>query len=441
MPLLILVFIILIIYGSLFPFDQWTEPKVALFRFLISWPRSVEKADLVQNVLAYAPLGLFLTSYLMRFMRFWPAIVLATIAGTTLSLVMECIQQFLPSRTSSLVDLILNLSGTFAGGLLAAFLSRDALSGARFPAIRKHWFRSGVLSNIGLVTLVLWTLSQTSPLVPTFDMGQLHFGLSRLLYSLQAPENLIISQTVTYALYITALGVLTLTVGRTGKPLLKFFALFVACVLALKVIIEGRQLSLEAVTGAGAAIILLLPLRLLKHKAALGMFGIVSIALGFTISELAAAPEQGTYAFNWIPLAGQMASLYGFQNILEIFWPFFAIAYFARYVTPFHLRDAVAVFGGIAVLAVLFALEWFQQYLPGRYGDVTQVLLGLAGWISPWYVGSADYVSDDPASSTTRRRRKGWFCACCCRAQSVISKYPSFAEPAPSLTTWPISTL
>lgn len=80
MPLLILVFITLIVYGSLFPFIGWTEPKVALFSFLFSWPKTVEKADLVQNVLAYAPVGLFMVIYLMRSTRYWPAIIIATLA-------------------------------------------------------------------------------------------------------------------------------------------------------------------------------------------------------------------------------------------------------------------------------------------------------------------------------------------------------------------------
>jgi VanZ family protein len=404
MPLLIFVFIALIVYGSLFPFTEWSEPKVALFSFLFSWPKTVEKADLVQNILAYAPLGLFLVSYLTRFMRFRPAIITATLAGTMLSLIMECIQQYLPSRISSTIDLAMNLLGTFAGGLLAAFLAQEIISGARFMALRKRWFRTGAVPDIALVTLALWALSQTSPLVPTFDMGQLRYGLSRLFHSLQAPEKLNIAQTLTYALYIAALGLLTQIAGRPGRPVLKPFALFIACVLALKVAIVGRQLSLEAVTGAMAAILVLLPLSRLKNTTAVGMIGIASIALGFTISELTAVPGWQTHAFNWVPFNGQMTSLYGFQNILESIWPFVAIACFVRCVTPYHLRDGAAALGGIVVPAVLFTLEWFQQTLPGRYGDVTQVMLGLAGWIGPWCASSADFINDDAAAPTTQTK-------------------------------------
>ncbi|MEO8407022.1 MAG: VanZ family protein [Oxalobacteraceae bacterium] len=397
MPFLVLIFIALIVYGSLFPFSDWTVPSAALFSFLASWPPVLEKADLIQNVLAYAPLGLFMVSWLIDSMRFWSALVLATLTGATLSFAMESIQQFIPSRTASTSDLAMNLLGTLAGGMAAAFLTHKTFSGAKLIALRNRWLRTGALPNIGLISLALWALSQTSPLVPTFDIAQLRHGLSLLFHSLQTPKNLIFSQTLTYAFYITALGLLTLTIGRNSKTIFAPFLFFIACILVLKVLVAGRQLSLEALMGAVLAVFLLLPLRRLEKKSVVSVTGIVLIAAGFTLSELSAVPELPTYAFNWIPFGGQMDSLNGLQNILDIFWPFFALAYFARYMTLAYHRAEVAVFGGITILAGLFGLEWFQQNLPGRYGDITQVLLGISGWVIPWFPGSTDYASQDPA--------------------------------------------
>lgn len=54
-----LLFLVLIAYGSLYPFDTWRTPAAPLFRFLWHWPAVLTRADLVQNVLAYAPFGLF----------------------------------------------------------------------------------------------------------------------------------------------------------------------------------------------------------------------------------------------------------------------------------------------------------------------------------------------------------------------------------------------
>lgn len=405
MPFLVLIFIALIVYGSLFPFSGWTNSSVSLFSFLGSWPTVLEKADLIQNVLAYAPLGLFSVIWLMKSMRFWPALMLATLMGGVLSFVMESIQQFLPSRMASTSDLAMNLLGTFTGGLAAAFLTQKTFSGARFLDLRNHWLRPGILPNIGLITLALWMLSQTSPLVPTFDIAQLRYGLSLLLHSLQTPENLIFHQALTYAFYITGLGLLTLTIAQNSKTIFTPFLLFIASVLTLKILVTGRQLSLEALLGAVLAVFFLLPFRVLPKKEIIGATGIILISAGFTLSEIASVPELRTYAFNWIPFGGQMDSLNGLQNIFDIFWPFFALAYFACYITPSYRRLEAAVFGGITILIALFGLEWLQQYLPGRYGDITQVLLGIAGWIIPWYLDATEYARKDFYASRAEARR------------------------------------
>lgn len=388
----ILIFSALIVYGSLFPFSGWAYPDAPLFSFLASWPALLEKADLIQNVLAYAPLGLFIVIWRMKSMRFWPALMLATLMGGSLSFVMESIQQFIPVRVASTSDLAMNMLGTFAGGSAAAFLTHKTFSGARLLALRNRWLHAGTLPNIGLITLALWMLSQTSPLLPTFDIGQLRQGLSLLQHSLLTPESLIFSQALTYASYITGLGLLALTIGHHRNTTFTYFLLFIISTLTLKILVAGRQLSLEAVMGTALAALALLPLRLLSKRSVIGVVAITLISAGFAISELTAVPGLETHAFNWIPFGGQMDSINGLQNILEILWPFFALAYFARYMTLSYRHLEVAIFGGITILAALFGLEWFQQSLPGRYGDITQILLGISGWIIPWFLGSAHYA-------------------------------------------------
>lgn len=408
MPLLVVGYIAMLLYGSLYPFSGWSIPAVPLFGFLGSWPATLGMADLVQNVLVYAPLGLLTVLWLVDSLSFWSALFFATLAGTTLSFIIESIQQFIPSRVASTSDLAMNLLGTLLGGMVAAFLTRETFSGARLLALRKQWFRSGPLPNIGLVTIGLWALSQTSPLVPSLDIAHLRHGLSLLFHSVQNPQSIVVSDMLTYALYITALGLLTFTIEHRHKPVFVLFMLLIMFVLTSKVLVVGRQLSLEALAGALIAVILLIPLRLIANRAvAVGVLGIVLIATGFTLSELTSIPGLEKNAFNWIPFIGQMASIAGLQDILDIFWPFFAIAYFTGYVTPVYQRDVAALLGGIIILSTLFTLEWFQQNLTGRYGDITQVLIGLSGWIIPWRVSSAGYARQNavPAETEVRKSR------------------------------------
>jgi hypothetical protein len=295
----------------------------------------------------------------------------------------------------------MNTVGTFLGGLLAAFLTRETFSGTKLLELRDAWFRAGPLPNIGLITVGLWILSQTSPLVPSLDIAHLRQGLSLLNHSLKNPQNLNIAQTSTYALYIAGLGLLASTYRQHGKSVIGLFLTLVGLVLACKVVVVGRQLSLEAVTGAMVATLLLLPLHRMASRI-VAVTGIVLIAAGFALSELGARPGLPTYPFNWIPFIGQMSSISGLENILEIFWPFLAIACFARHATsPCH-REKVAFFGGLTVVAALYFLEWHQQILPGRVGDITQVLLGFAGWMLPWCIGHEDYISRPLASNSTQ---------------------------------------
>ncbi|MFB9243737.1 VanZ family protein [Massilia antarctica] len=387
---LVLVFVVLIVYGSLYPFTGWSAPGAPLFGFLFGGHLRVEKADLVQNVLAYMPFGLFMVAWLMRSTRFGVALVTAAVAGGALSLSMESIQQFLPSRDASRIDLVLNIAGSVAGGMLASLLHGHTLAGPRLVALRAHWLRSGTLPNLGLAALALWALSQTSPLVPTFDMEQLRHGLALLYRSLQQPQVMDMAQMLTYACYLAGLGLLARTVTRDDKPALLLFGSLVACVLVLKIIVDGRQLSLEAVAGAFAAWMFLLAASRLRQAAWIGM---VLIGAGFVISELAPGTDGMRYGFNWIPLVGQMRSLSGLQNILEIFWPFFAIACFARLLTPIGHRQPVVVIGTVGIAAAVFWLEWEQQALPGRFGDITQVLLACAGWVIPWTFAGPDFTS------------------------------------------------
>ncbi|NHZ91349.1 VanZ family protein [Massilia sp. CCM 8733] len=397
---LVLVFLVLIVYGSLYPFSGWSEPPAPLFSFLFANPARVEKADLVQNVLAYMPFGLFMVAWLMRSTRFHVALVTAAVAGGVLSLSMEAIQQFLPSRDASRIDLVLNIFGSVAGGLLASLLHGHTVGGPRLVALRAHWLRTGTLPNLGLAALALWALSQTSPLVPTFDIGQVRHGLALLYGSLRAPETMQIAQLLTYACYLAGLGLLARTVTREDKPALLLFGSLVACVLVLKIIVEGRQLSLEAVAGAFAAWMFLLLVSRVRQAAWMGI-GLIGAA--FVISELAPGPDGMMYGFNWIPLVGQMRSLSGLQNILEIFWPFFAIAYFARSITPIGHRQPVVAIGTVAIAVAVFWLEWSQQGLPGRFGDITQVLLACAGWIIPWTFSGPDFAAQPGAKRDAGR--------------------------------------
>ncbi|MES1981059.1 MAG: VanZ family protein [Pseudomonadota bacterium] len=401
MRLLVWGYTALLVYGSLYPFSGWTLPPAPLFSFLSTWPHTLEKTDVILNVLIYAPLGLLITYRLTRSVHFGSALLAATATGTFLSFVIECIQQLIPGRVASLSDLAMNMTGALLGGTVAAFLTRGTISGAKVAALRGRWFHTGTLPNIGLITLALWTLAQTSPLVPSLDVSHLRHGVALFLHALQSPQRLSFYETFSYAFYIAGLGLLAITIGQRGKPVLLLFSGYVICVLISKMLIESRQLSPETLAGAVIAFALLSLMRYISQKAMINILGIMLITAGLVLYELAPVRDFPTYAFNWAPFGGQMISLNGLQSILDIFWPLFAIAFFTRTVTPLHWQYRNAFSGGVIVLITVFLLEWAQQYLPGRHGDITQVMLGVLGWVIPWCVHAEYHAQDRVAFAPT----------------------------------------
>ncbi len=389
---LALLFLILIVYGSLYPFDAWAPARTPWFGFLLAWPARTTGADLVQNVLAYAPLGLFLALHRLRCSgdSARDALGRVTAAGLLLSFLLESLQQCAPARVASLADIAMNGLGAAAGAMLALLLGRAGACHA-LQRWRTRHCRVGTLPNIGLAAVALWALAQTSPLVPVFDPGAIGRALAQLAAQLRFPLRLGVGQTLVAAAELIALGLLmrTLAPPRNRPPSDIAFACLLAAVFCAKLVVYGRHLAPQDLVGAALALALLFLLRPITLRAA-AIGGSAALLAGFVLGELLPGPGRMLHGFSWVPLAGQMRSLAGLENILELFWPFFALAYFARWLTPPEHRTRALWQGGLLVLALVFQLEWIQQAVPGRFGDITQVLLAVCGWLLPWSFRSGD---------------------------------------------------
>lgn len=82
-------------------------------------PRRANPWDLVINVAGFIPFGLLISWYATRAgLSTGQAIMVAVIAGGSTSLLIECLQAYLPSRDSSLLDLISNMLGAALGAMI-----------------------------------------------------------------------------------------------------------------------------------------------------------------------------------------------------------------------------------------------------------------------------------------------------------------------------------
>lgn len=163
---------VLIVYASCYPFSGWQfQNLVAFTELLQQWPHYWTGFDACVNVAGYIPFGVLLSFSLHPHIpRRWSWMI-TVLVGFALSLCMESIQYFIPSRVTSLLDLITNTLGTFLGALLGAALIPAFIERDKLHTLRLRWLQRD--SSSELVVLGLWPLAQIFPQAFLFGFGQI----------------------------------------------------------------------------------------------------------------------------------------------------------------------------------------------------------------------------------------------------------------------------
>lgn len=163
------IYAVLIVYASLYPFDNWRFQGLWSWTFLMApWPRYWTGFDVFSNVLGYAPLGFLLALALHRSQRHWHAISLAVVLAAVLSLAMESLQMFLPVRVPSNLDMALNVLGAWAGAVVAQGLAWVGLVD-RWSRFKGRWFEAEASGALAL--LAIWPLALLFPSPVPFGLG------------------------------------------------------------------------------------------------------------------------------------------------------------------------------------------------------------------------------------------------------------------------------
>ncbi len=412
---LLLGYTFLIVYGTLFPLDNWQSPAISPFTLMLRHElHSTSNSDILTNILVYIPLGVLLIRVFPH--RHCPVckLLIATLASALLSLSLEYLQAYLPGRVPSIIDVMLNTIGGFTGALLALLLWQDTYISGHLRRLRSAYIQAGPLANLGLAVLGLWALSQLSPLVPSLDMGTLRHGLKPLFLSLKYPASLEWMRVVEYALAITALGILSGSLQRIHYRSQLRFAIFAMVVLLLKVPVVSRQLSLEALLGLFIGLVLVMLVASLSQRtrlwiAALALLGTV-VSAGLYVPVDAATLSATAYSgFNWVPFRSHLDNeITGMIDILGGLWPFLALSYLVLF-SGITRRLDVAISGAVLIFLLMFALEWHQQSIPGRSADITDALLAVLAWLFPWlylsFRGNTGIATARPANRTEPTRK------------------------------------
>lgn len=328
---------VLVLYASLHPFSGWSDSGAPSFGFLAAaWPRYVTGFDLTVNVLAYVPLGFLWVPALNRTGMPRLSAVFAVLICIVLSFAMETVQNYLPSRVPSNLDLGCNALGGIVGAVLGSRWGATLLSGGRLHGLRVDFVIAGGNGEAGLVLLGFWLLTQLNPEILLFGSGDL-----RHLLDLEAAIDFdterfgrieaIVAAANTLATGLLASCLLRPDLHRRRKGLLAITALFGAALLirtfstALLLAPDNALHWLTQGNASGIAIGVGLLLAALRLPAAWrrALAGSALLLATVLVNMAPENPYLNETSYAW--RHGHFLNFNGLTRLASVLWPFLAL--------------------------------------------------------------------------------------------------------------------
>ena len=322
--LILTVSLAVIVVGSLYPFTGWLSISNWSPGFLYAAPpRFITRNDVSTNLLAYLPLGYLIALSLFRPRRRGLPILLAWCLGSALSLGMESMQQLLPGRIASNLDIVLNSLGALTGALLALHHSRWLRAWSALRRWRQSWFKPHGRATLGLWLLLAWGITQFA-LLPQPGVGWLDLHLRPIDMPPEDFQQVNLPWFAAVFLEMTILGGFAACLLKPGRYASAMFLMFVsafgikllAAAMLLKLKTMGGILSLETLAAFVLALWFLLLPSVSRHRAAVATVLLTLVAFG----RLMFAPA---------PLwpSGSLLNLVGLARHLAAIWPWLALTY------------------------------------------------------------------------------------------------------------------
>ena len=343
----LLAYLLLIVYASWFPFSGWRSNGLPLLSFLnLVKQRYWTGFDVMVNIVGYVPLGVLLVLAMYPFVRGVWAALLATVIGILVSGTMETVQNFLPSRVPSNLDLLTNSAGAFIGACLGSLLARGLLLEGRLNRLRQRWFAPH--ASQGLVLLALWPLAQIYPQSFLFGHGQVLPIISGWLSNLfdedidlvtmlrpgpaMSVEQYWLSETIITACGMTGAALTLLCLLRRGAPRYTLVLLMVGAALVVKALASSLLFRPDnafvwVTPGAeGGFLIGAIMLAGLAFAPQLAQrrLAVVSLILSLiVVNTIPANPYFMLTLQGWVQ--GKFLNFNGAAQFLSLMWPFFAL--------------------------------------------------------------------------------------------------------------------
>jgi VanZ family protein len=334
--ILALAYLLVVVYASLKPFGAWRMPPDEILQFLTApWPRYITLEDIAVNVAAYVPLGFLLSAGLGARYGAAPGALAAALGAAGLSLAMEALQMFLPSRIASNVDLLTNSCGGLIGAMAAPLFAPTRVVGRRLYAWRHRVFRSGMAADAGFVIVCLWLLAQLNPVAQLFGTGEVRGVFDLPVYFVHTPERILSTEAAVVFLNLVALGLILTALMRSVAGRMPMIAIVVGAGAALKAAAAVFAKSAHPLVwltpgvsfGLVAGALAIYALARLPVLARLALAALCIVAATAAINLAPDNPYQNIPSRLIAGGASHYLSFSGIARALSELWPLLAILY------------------------------------------------------------------------------------------------------------------
>lgn len=333
---------LLVVYACLHPFAGWAPSRLPLFEFLWApWPRYYRVSDLVLNGLGFLPLGFLLVAALPNR---WPVArraALAVPACAALSLSLEVLQNTLPTRVSSNLDLAFNTLGALLGASFGAvFGDRLFAADGGLQRWRARRVIAGRAGDIGLSLLALWLFAQLAPGSLVFASGDLRKLLDLPTPLPFSPLDYLRLEAAITAAHLVAVGLMARALMREPRllPVLALVLLALAVRSLGQVSFGGDGAALTwATPGCRAGIALGLPLALLSLALSRELAQALAAVLLLVATALVNLAPDNPYLLAELALrqAGHFLNFHGATQLVSSLWPFLALTHLSLSSSPY----------------------------------------------------------------------------------------------------------
>jgi VanZ family protein len=329
------IYALLVVYGSLYPFAGWRDRGVPPFEFLTArLPHWYTSFDVAANVAGYFPLGFLALIALAPPLRRGVAYVAVLLGAALASVGVEALQNYLPGRFPSNLDVAANVAGALLGAFAGQLAARQLVERRALFALRDHWFLPGARVDAGLVLVALWLFTQLNPATLLFGNGDLRAHIETASVALHPAQTFVRIEAAVAAANIVALAALLGLLAARALPLRVLVVAVIAGALATRagayaVLFHPYEafawLTPGALAGLAVGTVLAMLVVLLPRRW-VGVICGMALMAATVLVNLAPGNPYHAHAFAVWP-QGHFLNFNGLTRLVSLLWPFAALAF------------------------------------------------------------------------------------------------------------------